>query len=461
MSGQSVTAPRRQCARRTVRLTQQEAVPFAVMTGLTDPFMVPYALALGASAFQAGLVSSVRNLVLSVSQLGVVRALHGFGSRKRLVLWAVAIQAALWVPIALARPLFGPWAVPALIALFTIGSTGAALAGPAWGSIVGDQIPARRRGAFFGRREMLVGLGTAAAGIAGGAILRLLTREPLLGFGILCVVAALCRAASWVLLSRLDERPWHEPATERVPFLAFLARARSDNFVRFTLCMGLFNFAVNLTVPYLSVYMLEQLRYGYLTYAVVTLSGPLIGNLVVPRWGRLGDARGNRVLLRWTMLATGLLPLLWPWSGNPGWLLWLHVAGGIVWGGVNLSAVNFVYDASSSGSRARLLAYFNVINGCCVSLGTVMGGWLLTVLPEVRGTAFTTLFLLSALCRGGAAVVFDRLVREVRPIHQVGLREVLRDLAGQRVIQVLGYFSVRPERERRTGAKRERGGGAE
>jgi hypothetical protein len=39
------------------------------MTGLTDPFMIPYALALGATSFQAGLVSSIRNLLLSLVQL--------------------------------------------------------------------------------------------------------------------------------------------------------------------------------------------------------------------------------------------------------------------------------------------------------------------------------------------------------------------------------------------------------
>ena len=50
--------------------TRREAKWSAVMSGLTEPFMIPYALALGATSFQAGLLSSVRNLLISLVQLG-------------------------------------------------------------------------------------------------------------------------------------------------------------------------------------------------------------------------------------------------------------------------------------------------------------------------------------------------------------------------------------------------------
>jgi hypothetical protein len=100
------------------------------MTGFTDPFMVPYVLALGGRAFHAGLLSSVRNLVLSLSQICAVEAVHAVGSRRRIVLWAVGIQAVLWIPIALAAPAFGSSAILVVITLFTIGSTAAALGGP-------------------------------------------------------------------------------------------------------------------------------------------------------------------------------------------------------------------------------------------------------------------------------------------------------------------------------------------
>ncbi len=52
-----------------------------------------------------------------------------------------------------------------------------------------------------------------------------------------------------------------------------------------------------------------------------------------------------------------------------------------------------------------------------------------------------------------AALSFRRLVQEVRPVRQVGLREVMCDLVIQRVVHVLGFLSVRPEEERRNGLR--------
>ncbi len=52
--------------RRSLRATFLEAIPSGIMLGLTDSFMIPYAPALGAIAFQVGLLSSVCNLVLSL-----------------------------------------------------------------------------------------------------------------------------------------------------------------------------------------------------------------------------------------------------------------------------------------------------------------------------------------------------------------------------------------------------------
>ena len=420
------------------------------MAGLTEPFMVPYALALGAGAFEAGLLSSVRNLILSFSQLATVRTVHWFRSRRRMFLWAVGVQAGLFIPLAFVRPLFGPLAVFALILLYTAGSTTAAIGGPAWGSLVSEQLPRARLGEFFGNREMLVGLGTAAAGVLGGAVLQAAGGRPIYGFGLLCLIAAVCRVWSWIHLTAIEDRPWREPREAHTSFLAFLGRARRDNFVRFALGFGLFNLCVHVTVPYLTVYMISELHYGYLTYSVVVLSGSMLGNLLIPRWGRIGDARGNRLVLRWTMVGACFLPFFWPLSPHPAWLLLMHLLGGVVWGGLNLAAVNFVYDATDESTRPRNLAYFNVINGSSIGLGAIVGGLFLPHLPAIGGSSFVSLFFLSGALRCLSAALFERSVREVRAVHQVGLREVVLDFVGLRLVHVLGYFSVKPEAERRS-----------
>lgn len=419
------------------------------MSGFTESFMIPYALALGASAFQAGLLSSFRNFILSIVQLKSADATQWFGSRKRLVVWSAWVQALLWIPLALLPFFVGGWAVPALILFYTVGTASAAFGGPAWGSIVSEYLAPEERGRFFGHRTRLIGGWMIVAGLVAGGLLHLLSSRPLFGFGLLCAGAALSRMLSCVYLGKLVEEPWQEPKEAHFTFWQFIRQTRTSNFVQFTLCVGMLNFAVYLAAPYLAVYMLEELRYGYLTYTIITLAGSATAFLTVTRWGQISDRHGNWVVLRWAMLAVAILPLLWPLSRHPVWFFVMYLLGGFLWAGINLSVVNFVYDVATPAKRTRCLAYFNFINGLGVSLGALTGGWFLDLLPALHGTTFITLFLCSAFLRLTAALIFRRGVHEVRQVRQVGLREVMYDLVGQQVIQVLGLLSVRPEEETR------------
>jgi hypothetical protein len=238
-------------------------------------------------------------------------------------------------------------------------------------------------------------------------VLHFVHGRPVLGFGLLCAAAGLSRIASWIWLRRFHEEPWHESPHLRFSFATFLRALPRSNFARFTVCLAAFNFGVHLAAPFFAVYMLQELGYGHLTYTTIVLAASVMGFLSSQGWGLVGDRTGNHAVVRWTVLGVSVLPILWPLSGHPAWMGLLNVLGAFLWGGLNLSAANFLYDAVS---------------------------------PPKRHIASTIL-------RFAAAVAFRRFVREVRPVRQVGLREAVLDSFGQRMVQVLGFFSVRPEIE--------------
>jgi MFS family permease len=442
----AAAAPPTPLVARSLVAARREGLWSAVSGGLTEPFMIPYALALGATSFDAGLLSSVRNLLLSVVQLFSADAVTRFGSRKGVVLWTVGVQALLWVPIALVAPVFGPWAVGALIALYTIGTASAALGAPAWGSLMAEYLGPAERGAYFGHRARIVGLAATAASLAAGGVLQLAADRPVVGFALLAAAAAVARAASWRELRRFHEEPWTESPGLRFSFRQFIGAAPRSNFARFSLCLAAYNWATHLSAPYFAVYMLQQLHYSYLTYTAVVLAGSVTGSLASRGWGRIGDRAGNHFVVRWTLIGVAVLPALWALAGHPLWMGALNVLGAFLWGGLNLAATNFLYDAVSPPKRHTCLAYFNVLNGLGISLGAFTGGLMVQFLPS-SGHAFVTVFLLSTSFRLLAAAVFHGLVREVRSVRQVGAREVFYDLVGQRMVGVIGFFGVRPEQE--------------
>jgi len=443
---------------RSLKACRREAAYSAVMGGLTDPFMIPYALALGASGFQAGLLSSARNLLLAIVQLASGEAVNWAGSRKRLVLVTVGLQAVLWVPLAVLKPLFGDRAVAALIVLYTLGTASASLGGPAWGSLVAEYLGPNERGRFFGDRARLSGIWGAVATFAAGGVLQQAPGR-VLGFGALCTGAFASRVVSWIELSRFHEEPWQEAPHLRFSFWAFLRQVRRSNFARFSLCLAGYNLATQLAAPYFAVYMIEELRYGYATYTAVVLAGSLTGFLSSRWWGAIGDEYGNRAVLRWTVGGASLLPLFWLMSGHPLWFGLVNATGAFLWSGINLSAVNFLYDAVSPPKRHTCLAYFNVLNGVGISAGALLGGVITTSAPVVDQSGYATVFCASAALRVLAGVAFRAYVREVREVRQIGLREVVLDFFGQRLEQVIGFFSVKPEvelpdRRRRRGRAR-------
>ncbi|MEW6270783.1 MAG: MFS transporter [Thermodesulfobacteriota bacterium] len=445
---------------RSLHAAHREAIYSALMTGLTDPFMIPYALALGASSLQAGLLSSARNLLLAAVQLLSSEAVSFFGSRKRLVLVTASLQALLWLPIALLGLLPRDWAVAGLIVLYTVGTASAALGGPAWGSLMAEYLAADERGKYFGHRARASGFWTTVASAIAGGVLQFAPSR-VAGFAVLTLGAAASRLASYRWLSQFHETPWHEAPHLRFTFWAFIRQLRRSNFARFSVSLGAYNLATHLASPYFAVYMLEELHFSYASYTAVILAGSVTGFMTSRWWGAVGDEYGNRAVLRWTVIGASVLPVLWLVADHPLWFVLLNVTGAFLWSGLALSSVNFLYDACSPPKRHTCLAYFNVVNGVGISLGAFLGGVIATWVPLIDRSGYATVFCVSALLRAVAGVAFRSFVREVREARHIGLREVVLDFFGQTLEQVLGFFSVKPEvelggRRRRFGRRRRR-----
>lgn len=435
--------------RPILRSIRREGGFTAVMSGATEPYMIPYALALGAGAFGAGLLSSGRNLLVALLQLWSAELAGWLGSRRRLVLATIAVQTLLWLPIALAQPLFGAWAVPGLIACYTVGTAIAALGVPAWGSLMADYVHAEERGRFFGRRARDVGLCTTAATLLAGLALHGTGRTPLVGFAALCVAAAASRAVAWEQVRRVPEEAGAAPAGRQFSFAQFLRATPSSNFARFSLTLGALGFATHMASPFFAVYLLERRGLGYLAYSLVILTGSLVGSLGGVWWGRVGDRAGNHAVLRWATLGVAGMPLLWLVAPNPAALAAVNATGAFLWSGINLAATNFLYDAVTPAKRHTCLAYFNVLNGVGIGLGALAGGLVLHAFPSATERAFATLFAASVVLRIAAALTLRRSVREVRSVEAVAFRQLVLDLVGQRVVAVLDALPGRRSRSDR------------
>ncbi len=398
---------------------------YSAMLGLTQDYVVPFALALKATVLQVGLLSSIPNLTMALSQLSAPRLAQKAGSRKGLILPVVFLHASIWVPIALIPYLFPGEKIWWLIGFLTLSTVLGSLGNPAWGSMMADLVPEKMRGRYFGFRGKICGLVTLVFFFLGGATLHFSTANIFLGFSLLFGAALVFRLISWYFLSKMREPALFNGKTEHYSTHGILRNLGSSNLGRFIIGVSLMNFATNLAGPFFAVYMLRDLKFDYLTYVAIIATATMANLTFMTFWGKRADRTGNMKVLKVTSVLVPLVPLLWIGSHQLYYLIPVQILSGFAWAGFNLASTNFVYDASPPEHRIRYIAVFNAMNGIAICFGALLGGYLASYLPPLLGYNLLTLFLVSGLLRGLVAATLLRRLSEVRQVPETGTAELL------------------------------------
>lgn len=449
---------------RSLRHSLKDAAAFATMTGVGETYLSAFAIALKATTAQIGLLASVPPLLASLVQLFSAWLGRATRQRRRIMLAGATVQAIAWLPV-LALPLaFPAHAVPLLIASAVIYHSGAHLAAPQWASIMGDLVPARRRGRFFGLRTRIVTLTTFTSLLLGGLVLQLCTNagKPLAGFAILFAIAFVARLISVHHLARMSVPETGIPG-EDVSFApGWMGKLRHSNAVRFSLFFALMQFGVAIASPFFTVYMLRDLEFTYLQFTLNTATAILAQFLTLSQWGRISDVFGNRRILVATGLLIPLMPLLWTFSTNFYYLIAIQALSGFSWAGFSLSAGNFIYDLIAPSRRAAYLAVHNVLAHTGIFAGAILGGYLGTIMPdsfELFGahyglpSALYGVFLVSALVRATVAALLLPRLREVRRVRPISNLQVIFRV--MRISALAGVvFDIVGTRPRRAGTAR-------
>lgn len=418
--------------RESLRSSFKDGIFAAVMGGITDHYAIPLALFLGATVQQVGLITALPNLSASLSQFLAVRVIYWLGGRLRVLVRLVFSQALLISAIAVLPWLETDNKVELLLALLILTAVCGGLAGPAWGSLISDFIPAGKRGRYFGWRNRTLGGVTVASIIVSGLILNGFQNLSAAGFCILFGLASLARFISGYFIKQMDEPPDRRDPASDFTFLMFVARFRESNFFKFVLFSASLTFATYLSAPFFAVFMLRDLQFSYLTYMGLQVCSSFASLVALPLWGRHADLVGNVRVLRLSSFLAALIPVLWLFSHDPGYLMLVQLWGGFAWSGVTLSAGNFIYDAVTPQKRVRCIAYYNVINGVALFLGSSLGGFLASRLPALFGYSLLSLFVLSCFCRLGFCLLLSRSFREVRPAHEASFHKLFFSVVGIR-----------------------------
>src|SRR3989338_2462154 len=416
-----------------------DGVFFTVMLGCGERFFIPFALMLGANYFEIGLTVSLPILVGSLSQFVSLHLLEKVSSRKKIVTRGVFLQALTLLPIMLLY-FISDHQVPLFIFLYILYFVSGHIISPAWNSWMGDLVDLQSRGSYFGRRNKIMETSTLITFVLAGSFLHLMKGKgnETLGFLVLFAIALIGRLISHHFLNKKYEPYFEVKSESKFTFIQFLQKITTTNFGHFVFFSVLMNFSFYVSAPYFTPYMLQDLHFSYFQYMIINACSMGSRLIFMPIWGRYSDRYGTRKIL---ILSASFLPLtvlLWLFSNNFYFIAFLHVMAGFVWSGFDLSSFTFILDSTSSEKRARCVAYYNVLNGIFILLGSLLGSLLIKFQIFHAPFVFTAFFG-SFILRTLFAAIFLPQLKEVRKVDPISYPKLFTYIILRPLKKVSGF----------------------
>jgi len=416
---------------------------FANLTG--NIFLPAFALYLGANAFQIGLLASAQ-FFATLAQLPGAILVDRFTHRKRISVYFSFIARALWLPLIVYGLLKTSDAgqehtLNLLILIVIVYYILASISGVSWLSWMSAMVPEEIRGRFFGFRNSILGFMTIFVTLMGGHFLdwyrNNLPNLPYINsFYILFSIAVIAGLISSLLLSRQTEPVRQEPFKGHF-FRYMIEPLRNRNF-RYLLLFALFwSFAVNFAAPFYIVYMLKDLSMTYTLISSLVVISAVADLTGMGIWGHYSDQLGNRPIMIITASMAALMPFFWIFTtAHPLsiYLLipFLHLLGGFVVSGYNLTSVNLIFRSAPSQGNSIYFAFWASSNGVMAGFGALAGGYAANnitfpFLGFNPGSVFKVIFLFSTIMRV-LSLIFLLKVKEEKGKPILHVIRILRNV---------------------------------
>lgn len=347
-------------------------------------FIPLYALALGASTSDIGVLTALANLLGAVSLFPGALLTEGGRRRKRFVVWTVggvarlALLGLALVPLFVAAPRIAVLWVMVLNGLRSFMSN---FGNPAWTAMVADLVPPSIRGRYFASRNTAMGVAALAIAPLAGWFIKLggdwggaAVVGYQLAFGLAVAfgaLATLCFAA----IPEPHRRPEHR-TRERTARGLWQAVSGSPGFAGLVLSAFVWNMALQVAAPFFTVYLVDRLHASLTTVGVLAGVNMLFALVGTRLFGALMDRRGALWVQRWTGWLIPSLPLAWIFVTAPWQTAFMEAWGGLIWAGYNMANFSLLLEMTPEDRREEAVALYQTAVFTSAVVGPLLGGYL-------------------------------------------------------------------------------------
>lgn len=366
---------------------------------ITDNYVIPFGLFLGAGNELIGLLNSSYSLGGLLSLPLASRIIRKIKSRKKTCIAFSIVNRLLWIFVALIPFLFSGnilW----LIFFIGFSSFFFNIHSTSWTSWVMDIVPEKIRGKYFGKRSMYSYAAMLIVTLFVGWFLDKFDGN--FGFAVIFLIAVVLGLASTYYLSKIPDIPIVKHKHRFVfSFKHFLRGVKEHkNYSNFVFFMVFVAFVDSLVAPFFIVYLFKNINIAFEQYAIITTLGLIVTILSNKYWGILADRFDDKLIMSACYFAIPVIPLLWIFVASPFSAGLIYIISAFVWAGFNLAAFNYLLDSAPKEESFVFVANYRFLTSVSVSIGPLLGGILATVfggLTLFNLTGLKMLFLFSSI----------------------------------------------------------------
>lgn len=374
---------------------------FGVLSGASLNFQSIYAVRLGASPFQIGLMAAIPAFI---SLLLAIPAGVWLTRRPmdRAVFWASVgyrLGFLFWIFLPwFFNPQRQIWALTGIVLLQAIPLTALSVG---FNALFASAVPEDWRASVAGTRNVVLSIAFMATSLFTGW---LLNRLPFpLGYQLVFAIGFFGAAMSSLHLYFI--RPLKEPAAE-----AGAAAEGASGWLRLDiwqtpfrrtlLVMLFFHLAQYLAIPLFPISFVKELHLSDEAIGIGTALFYLTVLIGSTQLLRLTRRLGHKGVTGWGIIGMSLYPLILAFSSQVWHYYLLSIVGGLVWAMVGGAYANYLLEKCPPADRPAHLAWYNVILNACVLAGSLAGpgiasllgiGYALILAAALRALAGMTL----------------------------------------------------------------------
>lgn len=361
--------------------------------GIANPFITTYMIDMGASLSELGIFRAVGNIAPTFLQPIWGGLSDRTGHRKYYVSIGVSIAYSLF---ALMYFLVLPIQV---IILFFIQSVVLSISIPTWSALLGELIPANKRGHLLGRIGTLSSIAGLIATLSGG----ILSGMTIFGgwkdqYFLPFMISSIVGILAGLITLRIKEPVQNPDIRNARPLFPQIGKIFREpgNFRRLCFVSAFFSFAMSMAWPFFSVVLRVWLKASLLEIAIQSAMMSITMIIFQSYFGRLSDKYGRKPLILAGRFLLPLVPILYIFATD---MILIYIGAALAGFSVALSQnalMAYIFDASPEEELGSYLSVYNVFSGFIFLFGSLFSGIMGDYLSQFVGSYLAVFYMMVA-----------------------------------------------------------------